>query len=169
MALPESYHFTRRLNRCAVTEVPFEDGQLIWTAIFIGFEGDEGYLRKDYSEEGWNSRPDGDAHPFSSWQSKWKQVEKPAEDHALEKDTAETLLDRLTAEDKPETEKTRYILALMLERSKLLHETDSQAVNDGILRVYKHKRTEAVYLVKDPNLALDQIVDLQREVSEMLD
>lgn len=167
MALPERYHFSRKLNKCAVMDTPFEEGDLIHTAIFVGFE-DDGYLRKDYSEEGWDKRPEKEQSPFSSWQSKWKKPEKIEGDKPLEKETAESLLERLSAEDDPATDNTRYILALMLERSRLLQETESQEVPDGVLRVYRHKKTEAVYIIKDPNLPLDQIVEFQAEVAEML-
>lgn len=167
MALPETYHFSRKLNKCAITEEPFQNGQVIYTALFMDSK-DGGYLRKEYSETGWEQRPKEDLTPFSSWMTKWKKPEKAEEDKPLEKQSAETLLDLLSEEDLPETEKTRYILALMLERSRLLIETDSQPLSDGILRIYKHKKTGVNYIVKDPNLPLDQIADLQMEVAEML-
>ena len=167
MALPETYHFSRRFNKCAVTEVPFIDGDEIWTGIFLGLS-DDGYLRKDFSLEGWEKRLEEDLTPFSSWKSKWKKPQKMEEEKPLIKETAETLLNKLAEEDAPETEKTRYILALMLERAKLLVETDAQEVPDGILRIYRHKKTDENYIIKDPNLPLDQIAGLQAEVAEKL-
>lgn len=167
MALPERYHFSRKLNKCAVLDAPFEEGDIIHTAIFVGFE-DGGYLRKDYSEEGWEKRSEEELAPFSSWQSKWKKPEKIEGDKPLHKETAESLLERLSAEGDSSTDNTRYVLALMLERSRLLQETESQEVPDGILRIYRHKKTETIYIIKDPNLPLDQIAEFQMEVAEML-
>lgn len=147
--------------------MPFTDGQPIHTAIFIDVST-EGYLRKDYSIEGWEQRPEPEQNPFSSWMSKWKAPEHNQEELPLEKDTAETLLDRLTAEDDPLTENTRYILALMLERARLLEEIEHTKLPDHTLRVYKHKKTETAYLISDPELPLDQITSLQMEVAEKL-
>ena len=171
MALKEVYHFTRRQNSCAVTGEPFQDGQIVYTAIFVGLS-EEGYLRKDYSEHGWLSHQDG--KPFSYWKSKWKIHQKPEEDKPLEKESAESLLRKLSEEGQSEedlkaSERTRYVLALMLERSKVLREIESQSLPDGTLRVYQHKKSEEVFLVKDPNLSLDQILDLQVEVVQLLD
>lgn len=164
----ERYSFTRRQSKCTVTEVPFEDDQVIYTAIFFGLEGD-GYLRKDYSEQGWAQRPEEDLQPFSSWKSKWKKLEKIEDDQKLQKENAETLLARLNEEDRSESESTRYILALMLERSKIIVEEDSQEIPEGVLRVYRHRKTEEVILVKDPKLSLDEVAGLQVEVIRMLD
>ena len=166
--MKEQYSFTRRQSKCAVTEVPFEDKQVIYTAIFFGLQ-DGGYLRKDYSEEGWERRPEEDLKPFSYWKSKWKKVEKIDNDQKLQKDSAEALLARLNEEGRPETESTRYILALMLERSKVIVEEDSQEIPEGVLRVYRHRKTEEIILVKDPKLSLDEVAGLQIEVIQMLD
>jgi len=79
------------------------------------------------------------------------------------------LLSRLIEEDKEHTENARYILAVMLERKKLLKETDKQQTPNGILRIYEHRKSGEVYIVLDPNIPLDQIEDVQKEVSELLD
>ena len=144
------------------------DGQVIYTAIFFGFK-DSGYLRKDYSESGWEQRAEEDQNPFSFWKSKWKERMKEEDNQSLQKEDAESLLTRLVTEDKPETEPTRYILALMLERAKTIIEEDSQQVSDGILRVYRHKKSNEAYLIKDPQLPLDQIISLQEDVIRTLD
>jgi len=56
----------------------------------------------------------------------------------------------------------------MLERQKLLRETDSQPTAGGILRIYEHRKTGEVYIVKDPNIALDKVEEIQNEVIELL-
>ena len=84
------------------------------------------------------------------------------------KQGAEDLLRTLVEEDQEHTENTRYILALMLERQKLLRETDSQPTSGGILRIYEHRKTGEVYIVKDPNIPLDQVEKIQEEVILLL-
>jgi len=72
-------------------------------------------------------------------------------------------------EDEAHTENARYILAVMLERKKLLRETDTQEVPSGILRVYEHRKTGDVYLIKDPQIPLSDVEKVQAEVKQLLD
>jgi hypothetical protein len=57
----------------------------------------------------------------------------------------------------------------MLERQKLLRETDSQRTPSGILRVYEHRKTGEVFIVKDPDIPLNQIEAVQNEVFILLE
>ncbi len=56
----------------------------------------------------------------------------------------------------------------MLERQKLLRETDTQPTTGGTLRIYEHRKTGEVYIVKDPNIPLAQVEEIQNEVIELL-
>mgnify|MGYP000208384457 FL=1 len=57
----------------------------------------------------------------------------------------------------------------MLERKKLLKETDKQPTPNGILRIYVHRKNGGIYIILDPNIPLDQVERVQKEVSELLD
>jgi hypothetical protein len=57
----------------------------------------------------------------------------------------------------------------MLERKKILVEKDTQAVPSGILRVYEHRKEGDVFLIRDPNIALDEVEAMQQEVIDMLE
>lgn len=87
----------------------------------------------------------------------------------MKKLSPEELLERLIEEDQEHTENTRYILAVMLERKKLLRETDNQQTPNGILRVYEHRKSGEVYLVRDPNIPLEEVERVQAEVFALLD
>jgi hypothetical protein len=87
----------------------------------------------------------------------------------MEKLSAEEILRRLVDEDKEHTENTRYILAVMLERQKLLRETDNQRTPNGILRVYEHRKTGEVYLIRDPDIPLAEVEAVQNEVIVLLE
>ncbi|MGA0846522.1 MAG: hypothetical protein ACO3RV_08285, partial [Luteolibacter sp.] len=86
-----------------------------------------------------------------------------------EKISPEELLRRLVNEDDSATENTRYILAVMLERQKLLRETDTQRLPVGLLRVYEHRKTGEVFIIRDPDIPLEQVEKVQDEVMMMLD
>ena len=167
MALNETWHLRSRARQCSATGTPFIEGQPIITAIFPDPES-SGYLRKDFLEEAWKQRGEEDGQPFSSWRTTYSPVITTENPQAVTKQGAEDLLRTLVEEDQEHTENTRYILALMLERQKLLRETDSQPTSGGILRIYEHRKTGEVYIVKDPNIALDQVEKIQEEVILLL-
>lgn len=168
MALAESWHVRSRARECAATGTAFTDGETIITALYPDPES-SGYLRRDYSLAAWDWHQQDAEQPFSFW----KTIYTPPIDRNAEKPeaklSAEEILRRLVDEDEEHTENTRYILAVMLERQKLLRETDSQRTANGILRVYEHRKTGEVFLIRDPDIPLDQVETVQQEVSILLE
>jgi hypothetical protein len=76
----------------------------------------------------------------------------------------EALLRRLIEEDRPDQINARYVVALMLERKKILKQVDSRSENEGKLLIYEHAKTGEVFFVPDPQLRLDQLDAVQAEV-----
>lgn len=167
MALNEPWSIKSRAHVCAVTEQHFTDGESFYTALFPDPES-SGYLRKDFSVEGWENRGDDDGSPFSFWGSIYRAPVKEEEVEVTD-ESPEDLLRRLIEEDEEFTENARYILAVMLERKKLLVEADSQPVGDGIIRIYEHRKTGDVFIVKDPNIPLSDVEKVQEEVTILLE
>ena len=63
----------------------------------------------------------------------------------------------------------RYILALMLERKRLLREIEVKRDDDGSLtRIYEHVKTGEVFVIPDPELKLDQVEQVQMQVAGLL-
>jgi len=63
----------------------------------------------------------------------------------------------------------RVLLAVMLERSKILIERDAREQEDHtILRVYEHRRTGESFIVLDPRIRLENLDDVQTEVVALL-
>lgn len=167
MALVESWHVRSRGRECAATQRPFVDGETIVTALFPDPES-SGYLRRDYGEDGWATWQETGEPPFSFWRTTYTAAPN-AEAAAAEKLSAEEILQRLVEEDEDHTENARFILAVMLERQKLLRETDHQRTPTGILRVYEHRKTGEVFIVKDPDIPLSDIDAVQQEVFLLLE
>ena len=168
MALQESWHIRARARHCSITEKPFDEGQEIVTAIFPDPES-SGYLRKDFSLEAWDARSDEEEVAFSFWRSTYEPPSQEDKVDPMEKEDPEALLRRLVDEDEEHTENVRYILAVMLERKKLLRETDAQTIPTGTLRVYEHRKTGDAFLVRDPNIPLDEVESVQEEVILLLE
>ncbi|MCP5535260.1 MAG: hypothetical protein H7A51_03385 [Akkermansiaceae bacterium] len=167
MALNEPWSIKSRAHVCAVTEQHFKDGEAFYTAIFPDPES-SGYIRKDFSKGAWESRGEDGETPFSFWGSIYRAPVKEEEVEVTD-ESPEDLLRRLIEEDEEHTENARYILAVMLERKKLLVEADSQPVGDGIIRIYEHRKTGDVFIVKDPNIPLSEVDKVQEEVTMLLE
>lgn len=167
MALHEPWSIKSRAHVCAVSERHFEDGESFCTAIFPDPES-SGYLRKDFSADAWDQRSEDQAVPFSFWQSIYRAPVKEEEVEITE-ESPEDLLRRLIEEDEEHTENVRYILAIMLERKKQLVEVDSQPTATGIIRIYEHRKSGDVFIVKDPNIPLSEVEKVQDEVAILLE
>ncbi len=169
MALPESWHIRSRARACTATARPFEDGETIVTALFPDPES-SGYLRLDFSKDAWKARTAEDEKPFSFWKAVYHAPVAGAEKQdAFKKESPEELLRRLVEEEEEHTENVRYILAVMLERKKVLRETDSQRTPNGIIRVYEHRKLGDVFIVRDPDIPLNQVEKVQEEVLALLE
>lgn len=167
MALNEPWSIKSRAHACSVTEKKFTDGESFYTALYPDPES-SGYLRKDFSKDAWENLDDDADKPFSTWGSIYHAPVKEEEVEVTE-ESPEDLLRRLVEEDEEHTENVRYILAVMLERKKQLVEADSQHTPTGILRIYEHRKTGDVFIVKDPNIPLSEIDSVQQEISDLLD
>ena len=98
-------------------------------------------------------------------------TDAPVKEEQVEitEESPEDLLRRLIEEDEEHTENVRYILAIMLERKKQLVEVDSQPTATGIIRIYEHRKSGDVFIVKDPNIPLSEVEKVQDEVAILLE
>jgi hypothetical protein len=93
----------------------------------------------------------------------------PPPPEAIQKETAETLLRKLVESTDPAHEAARYILAVMLERKRILKHRDTVREENGTdLLVYEHARTGESFTLPDPHLRLDQLTHVQEEVAALL-
>ncbi len=153
-----------RAEKCAATGVPFADGEYFYTLLY---DDPEGLRREDLSEAAWKERNEN-RQPFSFWRSKF-ELPPPAAPEPLARQTAEDLLRRYMEESSAQHAAARYLLAVMLERKKLLKEVEAKRNAEGQLtRIYEHTKTGEVFVVPDPQLRLDQIEQVQQEVSSLL-
>ena len=166
MAINENWNIRGRSHACAHTNTPFAEGDTFYTALFE--EGAEKELvRRDYSLEAWEE-VGAALNPFSFWKSTYDPPKTEGRVEMVEKESAENLLRRLVEEDSITTENTRYILAVMLERKKQLKQTATRETEDATFLVYEHPKSGEVYIIRDPELKLDQLETVQAEVSRLL-
>jgi hypothetical protein len=158
--MQSDWEIKSRGHVCSRTGREFVEGEFFYTLLYR--EGD-GFRREDLCEEAWNARNDN-VQPFSFWRSKYEPPAPPPPE-PMKKDDAESLLRRLVAGQDPAHINAQYILALMLERKRVLRPVESQ--DDDIL-VYEHVQTGETFVLKNPHLSIERIPEVQREVSELL-
>ncbi|MAS91669.1 MAG: hypothetical protein CMO55_00610 [Verrucomicrobiales bacterium] len=168
MAIIQDWKIRSTEAKCEVTGEPFKDKEEFYTCIFDDPESD-GFVRKDYSVEAWKEvRPTLEPKPFSFWKSTYKAPVKVEEPKKMEDTSVEGMLRRFIEEDDSKTENARFILALMLERKKVLIPTDSKETETRKLLFYEHAENADVFIVADPGLKLAEIEEVQREVADLL-
>jgi hypothetical protein len=150
-----------RAHQCSRSGREFVEGEFFYTLLIR--EG-EGFRREDLSEEAWKERNDN-IEPFSFWRSKYDPPAPPPAE-PLPRDDAEGLLRRLIQENDPAYANVRYILALMLERKRVIRPLES---SDDDMLVYEHLSTGETLVLANPKLSFDRIPEVQREVSALLD
>ncbi|MEI7591131.1 MAG: hypothetical protein WCJ49_07485 [Deltaproteobacteria bacterium] len=158
----ETWQIKRRSDACAGTNEPFADKEEIVTRLLFK---DGEYIREDYRLAWWNEhKPD---HGLSSWKSIFRVPPPPTE--VVKKESAETLLRNMVAKEDADDINAIYILAVMLERKKILAEKEVQIrENQTKVRVYEHKKTGETFLVIDPELKLAEIEKVQEAVVGLL-
>jgi len=161
--LTQEWNIQSRALQCAVSGRPFEKGERVFSALYWR-EGQ--YVRIDLGAEAWLARNDN-IGPLSAWQTDFVPP-APPEPETLRKDDAESLLRRLVGEDAPGTRNARYILALMLERKKVLRQLERQRQEGLSILVYEHLPSGEVWLIEDPGLKLGELTAVQDEVAHLL-
>ena len=153
-------------GQCALSGRDFADGESFYTLLF---RERDGFRREDLTEEAWKTRLTDAAspEPYSFWRAKFEPP-PPAAPEPLEKETAEGLLRRYMTEQDEGHANARYILAVMLERKRLLKQIEAKEDIHGRTLVYEHAKTGEVFVVPDPGLRMDQIESVQSEVAALL-
>ncbi len=159
----QDWDIKSRSDSCSACERTFEDKEQLFSCLTFG---EEGYQRGDFCQSCWEKVQDKPV--ISLWRSVFR-VPPPPPEEALKKETAESLLRQLIKKENSTYANTIYILAVMLERRRILAEKDVQIREDGSkIRVYEHKKSGEMFLVLDPELKLAEIEEVQEEVVVML-
>ena len=161
--LTSDWPIKHRADVCARTQRPFQAGEQFYTLLFR--EGDA-FRREDLSEEAWAGRNDN-IQPFSFWKSRYEPP-TPTPPEPLAKESAEDLLRRLLGENDPANANACYVLAVMLERKRVLKQVKTEQTEGRPVLVYEHAKTGDVFIVPEARLRLAEIAHVQEEVSELL-
>jgi hypothetical protein len=162
----QNWSIRSRATHCALSERPFEEGEVFHTAIYFDPEAN-GYVRRDVAIDVWPQEI-AERRPIAYWRTTYTPHVVEARPEVTSKESAMALLQRFIEEDDPMTENARYILALMLERKRILSPTATKEVDGNKMLFYENKKTGEVFIVRDPELRLDELATLQDEVAMLL-
>ena len=162
------WNIQSRAHACEACGQPFANRQVYHTLLF---DAPPDLRRSDICEACRQKQGGGDPHRLAGFISHWQGVYEspPPRTEAIQKDTAETLLRKLIEQNDPRYAPAGYILAVMLERKRVL-KVKEQIVTDGKrVFVYEQPGTGDVFTIADPDLRLDQLEAVQRDVAELLE
>jgi hypothetical protein len=160
--LATDWPIKQRSEICNATHRPFVAGETFYTLLYR--EGDA-FRREDLSEEAWRGRNEN-IQPFSFWRTKFEPASPPAPE-PLAKENAEELFRRLITQPDPPANAC-FVLAVMLERKRVLKQVRIEIANGERLLIYEHRENGDVFIVRDPQLRLDQLESVQNEVTALL-
>lgn len=137
------------------------------TAIYFDTDSGE-FVRRDVGLDAWQEET-AERSPLAYWRTEYvKPTSAPPKPEFASKESAESLLRRLTEEDQEHTEHARYILALMLERKRQLVPKEKKHTEHGTMLLYEHRKSGEVFIIRDPELRLDELETVQDEVAMLL-
>jgi hypothetical protein len=163
------WNIQSRAHACEACAKPFADRQPYHTLLYD--ERQEHLRRMDVCDACWQSQFSDGARERKGFVSHWQGVFEvpPPVTEAIQKDTAETLLRKLVEQNDPQHAPAAYILAVMLERKRLL-KIKEQIKRDGQrVFVYEHPKSGDTFTITDPNLHLGQLEQVQHDVAQLLE
>jgi hypothetical protein len=160
------WNIQTRAHLCRACARPFADRQMYHTLLF---DERQAYERVDVCEECWSTQYN-EGTSRKGFVSHWQGIFEfpPAPVDPIEKETAETLLRKLIQLNDPRYGAATFILAVMLERKRILKVKDQLSQNGRRVFVYEQPRTGDVFTIVDPDLHLDQLEEVQRDVGHLL-
>jgi hypothetical protein len=163
------WNIQSRAHACQACGQGFADRQKYHTLLF---DEKQGYARLDVCEGCWEAQFSQGAADRKGFVSYWQgtyATPPPAPPEPIAKDTAEALLRKLVELNNPQYRAACFILAVMLERKRIL-KVQSQGMREGQrVFVYEHPKTGDVFTIIDANLQLDQLDQVQRDVASLLE
>lgn len=167
------WNIQARASHCQACTNAFADKQIYHTLLF---DDKQVLTRLDVCEPCWQGQYRHGTNDRKGFVSHWQGVYEvpPAPTDPIQKENAESLLRKIMelASDGEKFNKYReaaYILAVMLERKRLL-KVKEQFFRDGSrIFVYEHGPSGDVFTIVDPNLQLNQLDQVQRDVAFLLE
>jgi len=162
------WNIQSRAHACAACGKSFADRETYHTLLF---DEKADFRRSDICQTCWQSQYSEGARDRKGFVSYWQGVyAAPTQAvDAIRRETAESLLRKFIELNDPRYIPAGYILAVMLERKRLL-KIKEQIVRDGQrVFIYEQPGTGDVFTIIDPALQLNQLEQVQHDVAALLE
>lgn len=163
------WNLQSRAHACQACEQPFADKEPYHTLLF---DLKSEFVRQDVCGKCWESQFSQGAQDRKGYVSHWQGVyEAPpaAPPDPIHRETAETVLRKLTELNDPQYASAAYILAVMLERKRLLKVKEQFHREGQRVFVYEQPKTGDLFTIPDPDLQLDQLEEVHRIVADLIE
>lgn len=163
------WNIQSRAHACQTCEKHFADKQLYHTLLF----DEKSQLRRmDVCDPCWKTQfSEGGTDKkdvISRWHGLYEAPPATPPD-AIEKGNAEVLLRKLMELNNPKHGAVCYILAVMLERKRILKIKEQLKREGERVFIYEQPKTGDLFTIIDPNLQLNQLDQVQRDVFQLLE
>lgn len=161
------WNIQSRAHYCQSCEAQFQDKQPYHTLLI---DTKKEFARTDVCESCWESKygNKGEQGVVSYWKGIY-EAPPPAPPEPIHKQTAETLLRELIEKNDPKHGPACYILAVMLERKRLLKVKEEIRREGSRVFIYEQPKTGDIFTITDPELQLDQLQEVQKDVAQLLE
>jgi hypothetical protein len=162
------WNIQSRAHACTACGSPFADQQHYHTLLF---DEKADFRRSDICQACWQKQYSEGARDRKGFISYWQGVYQapPPPTEAIKKETAESLLRKLIELNDPRYIPAGYILAVMLERKRLLKVKEQLTREGQRVFVYEQPQSGDVFTIIDPDLKLDQLEQVQHDVAALLE
>lgn len=147
----------RSSRRCCQTEREFAPGDVYFSVLT---EGDDDFVRNDYSEQAWQGPPD---NAIAWWRC---QVPVPGKNKVYWAPPDALLAYFQQLYERPDKQTTCFVMALLLMRKRLLS-AEPHAADPGYL-VLNSAKLGTQFKVAECDVGPEQLAEIQSELSEHL-
>ena len=163
------WNIQSRAHSCQVSGHHFADKEPFYTVLY---QDKHELKRLDVAVAAWTPEFSAEVGARKGYISHWKGIyEAPpaTPPEAIQKDTAETLLRKLIEANDPSHSAACYILAVMLERKRILKVKEQIKIDGRRVFIYEQPKTGDLFTIADPDLQLNQLDAVQRDVANLLE
>lgn len=155
-----SWEVKARSHQCFATGEAFTENEYLMSRLVNTVQGMQ---REDFKLSAWDAEKQNAALFY--WKTQYR-LPPPKKESTFKEENAEELLRQLVEEKEGDNTNTVFLLAVMLERKRLFIERGVQRDPEGRqIRIYEHKESGETFLIPDPQLGIDQIDAVQKEVA----
>lgn len=163
------WNIQHRSQVCQICSNNFKDKESYHTALF---EEPDQYERWDVCEACWKNRRTEISASAESMISHWKgifEAPTPPAPEPIQKENAESLLRKLIELEDPKYLNVQFILAVMLERKRILKIKVETKKGGTRWLMYERAKTGELFPVQDPDLRLDALDSVQEQIADLFE